>query len=373
MYKMMAGMGDTIFTPLYQVLCRRGVKFKFFHKVTGLAPSADGTSVDTITLERQADVKGGAEYQPLVTVKDLPCWPSEPLYDQLEQGEALKALYQRYQTTLESSWLPWQGEPVTLSRGADFDLVVLGISIGALPALCGDLIARKPAWQQMIEAVETNRTQAFQVWLTPTVAQLGWRWSQQPPVVGGYVEPLDTWADMSQLIEREDWPAEYPVGNISYFCGPMPDDPQQPPYADHPEYPATQAQLVKDLALGFLRTDAAHLWPATRGGSDPASGFDWSLLVDPRGNRGEARFDSQFWRVNIDPTERYVLSLPGTARLRLRPDQSGFDNLYLAGDWTFNLMNSGCVEAAVTSGMAASRAICGWPQQIIGEPSASNP
>ena len=33
-YKMQAGMGDTVFTPLYQVLKRRGVRFEFFHKVT---------------------------------------------------------------------------------------------------------------------------------------------------------------------------------------------------------------------------------------------------------------------------------------------------------------------------------------------------
>src|SRR5690606_29048760 len=32
-WEMQAGMGDTIFTPLYEVLKRRGVKFEFFHKV----------------------------------------------------------------------------------------------------------------------------------------------------------------------------------------------------------------------------------------------------------------------------------------------------------------------------------------------------
>ena len=33
-------MGDTIFTPFYQVLKRRGVKFKFFHAVTNLGLDA---------------------------------------------------------------------------------------------------------------------------------------------------------------------------------------------------------------------------------------------------------------------------------------------------------------------------------------------
>ena len=34
----------------------------------------------------QATIKGGGEYRPLYDVKGLPCWPSEPLYDQLVEG-----------------------------------------------------------------------------------------------------------------------------------------------------------------------------------------------------------------------------------------------------------------------------------------------
>jgi len=30
---MQAGMGDTIFGPMYEVMKKRGVKFKFFHQV----------------------------------------------------------------------------------------------------------------------------------------------------------------------------------------------------------------------------------------------------------------------------------------------------------------------------------------------------
>ncbi len=40
-YKMQAGMGDTIFSPLYLMLKNRGVKFEYFHKVTNLGLSAD--------------------------------------------------------------------------------------------------------------------------------------------------------------------------------------------------------------------------------------------------------------------------------------------------------------------------------------------
>ena len=76
---------------------------------------------------------------------------------------------------------------------------------------------------------------------------------------------------------------------------------------------------------------------------------------------GAARLDSQFWRANIDPSDRYVQSLPGTDRLRLRADRSGYANLFLAGDWTDNGLNAGCIEAAVLSGLQAANAVLGRP------------
>jgi hypothetical protein len=54
-----------------------------------------------------------------------------------------------------SWWTDWK--PVctkTLKRAdGDFDVVVLGISIGALPYICGELIAARPQWHSMM----TNR------------------------------------------------------------------------------------------------------------------------------------------------------------------------------------------------------------------------
>jgi hypothetical protein len=46
------------------------------------------------------------------------------------------------------------------------------------------------------------------------------------------------------------------------------------------------------------------------------------------GRRGST---SQYVRANIDPSERYVLSVPGTVHLRLESGNSGFANLFLAG------------------------------------------
>ncbi len=51
---------------------------------------------------------------------------------------------------------------------------------------------------------------------------------------------------------------------------------------------------------------------------------------------------------------------------RLRAGESGFCNLYLAGDWTRNGICGGSVEAAVTSGRMAAQALSDFPLQIPG-------
>ncbi|MFP6687254.1 MAG: FAD-dependent oxidoreductase, partial [Polyangiaceae bacterium] len=49
--------------------------------------------------------------------------------------------------------------------------------------------------------------------------------------------------------------------------------------------------------------------------------------------------------------------VPGSSAFRLAADESGFRNLFLAGDWVKTSINAGCVEAAVLSGVAAARAL----------------
>jgi hypothetical protein len=160
---------------------------------------------------------------------------------------------------------------------------------------------------------------------------------------------------MSHLIPRESWPREARVENIAYFCGVLEDRPDD-----------TQ-QRVNDRtranAVAYLQRDAQVIWP---GSSDRHGSFDWRLLVDDR-RQGPDRFDSQFWIGNFQPTERYVLTPAGSVRHRLGADESGYENLFLAGDWVKTGLDAGCVEAAVMGGMQASRAICGVPGVIVGE------
>jgi uncharacterized protein with NAD-binding domain and iron-sulfur cluster len=72
---------------------------------------------------------------------------------------------------------------------------------------------------------------------------------------------------------------------------------------------------------------------------------------------GHAGFAGQYVRANVEPSERYILSLPGTTKRRLPPERSGFENLFLAGDWTKTSINGGSVEAAVESGFRAADAV----------------
>ncbi|RMG92028.1 MAG: hypothetical protein D6706_17445 [Chloroflexi bacterium] len=394
MWRMQAGMGDTIFTPLYQVLKARGVKFHFFHRVKKLTLSPDGKSISQIIIGQQATITDAQQthggYNPLITVKGLPCWPAEPLYDQLVEGKALKKRHtvagqELPKYNLESYWTPWQDvAEVTLTAGEDFDDIVLGISQPALRTICADLIEQNTQWQNMMTFVKSNQTQAFQIWFRPDIAGMGWPyWRTEPPIMSEYnvdVPPaqagLNTWSDMTQVLIRECWPDDHYPNQISYFCGPLlgPGLENLPPSDDH-EFPWQQFRRVKENSLLLLNNYMRHFWPkAIRPTPTHPNGLDWELVVDPLKREGIKRFDAQFWRANIDPTERYVLSVPGSTKYRMRTDETGFENLFVTGDWIYNGLNVGCVESAVMSGMLTSQAITRrylgkpFPEKVVGGP-----
>jgi uncharacterized protein with NAD-binding domain and iron-sulfur cluster len=166
------------------------------------------------------------------------------------------------------------------------------------------------------------------------------------------------------VIEGADWPADQQPGSIAYFCAPMPDpDEPEPPLFSDLAYPASQLVKVEEFARRFAENDLRHLWPQVCA----AGGLDCDVLIDFAGGTGADRLSAQFWKANIDPSDRYVLSPPGSTGYRLRGDRSGYANLYLAGDWTRNGVNAGCVEAAALSGLQAARAIRGDTSPILGE------
>jgi uncharacterized protein with NAD-binding domain and iron-sulfur cluster len=323
-WKMTAGMGDIVFAPLYLALAAKPkVRIHFFHRVLGVYPDQAGTRVARVELERQ--VAPAKAYDPLVDVGGLPCWPHEPktalLPAAYQQDHAAGRRYDFEHATTPSPY----GTPVTLQHGIDFDVVVLAISLGALKTLCQPLLTPGSPLSAMVNGIRTMRTQALQVWLRCPDAAL-----RSPAPVGmviSYCEPFNSWADMSQVLAREQWSPPTAPPALAYFCDALPDG----QVSD-----AGAGAFVDQNADTFLQQDVAPLWP----------GFAHATHVRAR-----------YTRANVDASDRYVLSEAGTIGYRLAPDQSGFVNLALAGDWVRTGLNSGCLEAATLGGLGAADAI----------------
>jgi len=358
-WRMQAGMGDVVFAPFYEVLARRGVRFEFFHRLENVRLGrGEPPYVEALEFDVQAELHGGA-YRPLVDVGGLPCWPSAPDWTQLADGERLAREGWSFERHRDRRRVGTR----TVRVIDDFDFVVLGVGLGAIPHVCKEIVARDPRWRAMVERVKTVATQAFQVWMSADMQELGW--SQPALSLSGFVEPFDTWADMHHLIAREGWTR--PPRALAYFCNVLPE-----PDAATGDDPPDPRERVRRNAIRFLNHDVAHLWPhAVRIPGE----FRWELLVDPdeaerpwASARGEARFGSQFWTANVNPSDRYALSLPGTSAYRISPLDPTYDNLTIAGDWTACGFNAGCVEAAVMSGRLAAHAIARSPalEDIIG-------
>lgn len=354
-YKMQLGMGEAVFVPLYETLKKRGVKFKFFHRVKNLGLSPQKDSVDSFTAYEQTRLKG-AEYDPLISIahtsgQQLRVWPTGPKRDQLDPTSPLP---QPDQPGFESDWCAVKGEErrFTVGPGKQFDEVVLATPVATFPALASELMQASNAWRDMTRRIQTIRTQGVQLWLNEPLATLGWRarGAIEPPLVDGYVDDLNTWMDQSAILATEQWTGVVPQ-SLVYFCGPMPDDPNQAPVTDV-RYPATQTAAIAQQFRDWAKRAIGPMWPQA---------------TNANGDLNPARVVDTYYRANIDASERYVLSVTGSSRYRLAAGDSGFANLYLAGDWTRNGLNVGCVEAAAMSGAQAAREIANFPLKIDGE------
>jgi uncharacterized protein with NAD-binding domain and iron-sulfur cluster len=343
-WKMTAGMGDVVIAPLYQALHRRGVEFEFFHRVDAVHLDGRRQAVEAITMGRQVRLADGVtEYKPLTRVGGLPVFPAGPLADQLD-GYASRDLESHFGRRADV-------ETRVLHRGIDFDQVVLAASLGMVELVAGELIADSPQWRDMTAHLRTVATQAFQLWLRPDEPALGWL---QPGVTtSGYVAPFDTWASMPQTLWAEQWPDEDSPRTVAYFCGAL--NALWPTTERHDVYVADCRDKVLAEAVTYLDSHVGLFLP----GALTEHGFAWHLLVGVNGHRGTSALQTQYVSVNIDPSDRYVQSVPGSDKYRLRSDESGYDNLVLAGDWTDSGFNAGCIEAAVMSGLQAANALLG--------------
>jgi uncharacterized protein with NAD-binding domain and iron-sulfur cluster len=348
---MTAGMGDVVIAPVYQVLRQRGVTFEFFHRLDGLHLDAHHRAIDEITMGRQVRLAGGIDhYEPLTAVRGLPVFPARPLTDQVSASDRARI---RDWHSLETYWgREADADSRVLRRGVDFDHAVLAVSLGMVDVVARELVADRPDWQDMTTRVRTIATQAFQIWLRRDERSLGWH-GKPEVTTSAYLPPFETWASMGQTLWAEEWPDDDPALAVAYFCGSL--DAPWPTDEDPACYVRRIGDQVRADALRFMNRGIGLWFP----NAVSEAGFAWDLLCGAGGRRGTSALASQHVSVNIDPSDRYVQSVPGSDQYRLRPDESGYDNLVLAGDWTDCGMNAGCIEAAVRSGLQAANALLG--------------
>ncbi len=354
--KMLAGMGDIIHVPLYLVLKRRGVKFRFFHRLTDLKPERDASGqhvvgeieLDALPLEQ--------EYEPLVQVKDLKCWPSAPDLAQVPEAYRERAL-------AAESYASHDGPraKVVLRRGEHFDAVVLGTPVACLPYVCPSLLEHdrartdSPAPSLSDQAqIDTVQTIAVQLWLKPSLQELGFR--DPPPLLSLFIDPLNTWCDMTHLESCEDWPSHLRAKNVAYFCGALPHAHEFPPPGSLRQASAVKRaieQQVHGITEKFLKEQLHQLMPTVRS----PRGFNFGLLVDPDNGKDDARLSAAYLRANYEPHALCTLALPGKTRYRMKTDATGYANLFVTGDWIDNNVHLACVEGAFQSGIRSARAI----------------
>jgi uncharacterized protein with NAD-binding domain and iron-sulfur cluster len=352
-YRMNGGMGDVVFAPMYLWLRRHGVKFRFFSRVRKLAVDAAQAgdqagpgAIREISIEDQVEL-GGGEYDPLFEVRGRPCWPSTPLLERLPERERRRIEATGYD--FETSEAPF-GRLRQLRRGRDFDVAVLGIPVGVFQDerdMVAELAAAHRPFAEMVAGIQTVRTRALQIWTDRETPALGW--NGQPAMLGAYERPFASWADMSHVLAHEAWPDPAAVRSVHYFCGvyegagPEANGPGAGLVGAEPQEPE---RTTRREAIDWLEARLPGLLPC----------WSWERMCAAHG-LGQERFAAQYSRANVSASDRYVLATPGTLRFRLAPDQSGFDNLYLAGDWVKTDLNAGCVEAAAMAGVEAAQAI----------------
>ncbi len=336
LFKMAAGMGDTVFTPFWDVLSARGVDIRLFSRASTVVPSADGKQVAKIVMLTQAVTIDGSSYRPFRRVKNLDCWPSHPDWSQLKNGPALKAAH----VDFESSYCEVTvGNPTILAAGQDFDIAILATPPQVLDRVAPALADASPAWASALSESASVATQSLQLWMTQSLTDLGW--TRGPTVLTAFQEPYDSWGDMSQTLAQEAWPGPTVPASIAYFCGCM------GAQMDPPVSPSEMKAIATSAASQWMAANLRTLWPNV--GPNPIA----------------APF-SRYDKANFDISDTYVQTPAGdNVASRLDPSATaGFSNLYAIGDWTLTRFSGGCFESAVESAMLASRAISGFPPTI---------
>jgi uncharacterized protein with NAD-binding domain and iron-sulfur cluster len=274
-----------------------------------------------------------------------------------------------------------------LEREADFDEVILGIPVGALKGICSEIIEKKEEWKNMVSEIKTVPTQSVQLWLKPSLKELGLNLNQWGmasknclPNAVTYADSMYSWLDSSLVLDQEIWPQNSNPKMIAYFTGSW--KAELAPFTDH-EYQDKENDRLKTIFKKWLDENMGFFWSESITSKEKQSTkvlssadgieisevgscnttineevFDLDLLVSPDGDESALeKYNAQFFRANVSPTDQYTLSLPGSNKFRLKTDESGFSNLFLTGDWIDFGLNVGYIEGTIISGYKVAHAV----------------
>ena len=343
-YLVEAGTGETLLSPLYRLLEKRGVKFEFFHELTDITLSSNLKTVQQLQFNVQATPKT-APYDPFIRVKTLDCWPSEPLWSQLENATALKG---------KDFEAPHgvKGSVKTLSVAQDFDSVILAIPPRATLVSAPSLIAQDSNWSTLKDMAVTA-TQSMQLWLNDDIETLT-QYTDTFFVAGNYRSGMHGMAEFENILQYEDWSnMDTPPKGLVYFSGVM--------TSPHKTGDMTVRQLgnmkARNTAGTMLISSGEEVF---QGAQNPVPttipyGFDFAALYPATiTETGQDRLSSQYTRGNLVPSELYTQCPPGTKSLRIDPLTPPQTNMTVAGDWVDTRLNVGSVEGTIIGGRLAA-------------------
>jgi len=165
-------------------------------------------------------------------------------------------------------------------------------------------------------------------------------------------------ASMPQLIDAECWPARGPSPARSPTSAARSRRPRAIPSRRGRLSRRTGAKArERQTRSSCSRRRLAHLLP----GSSAGGSFRWDLLCGRDGHLGADGIDTQFLRLPTSIRQTATCSVRrGSDAYRLRPDESGYDNLALAGDWTDNGLKRGLHRGGDDLGA------CRRPTRVLG-------
>ena len=355
-WKFQTGCGEALVAPLYEVLRRRGVKFEFFSKVEHL-----GVATTTARHRHHPDSAAGRSRP---SAEGLPAAHRRQRCALLAGRAALGSDRQRRRGSRNGSRI---GLDSVAAASSPAPFAAASISI----TCCW----RSPSGRcRRFAANSSRRARPGKPWWTRSRrcgrrrSAVGQSGSRKPRLDGskrarGYRRRADGHVGRHGSVHRSRNVAggRHSEGRLVLLLRDA--GRSKPALVAGRRLSGTQLDAVRETSINFLTISRHSSGRAHIHRTGSTGGCSSRQLARPvtraAGRTVCARRHRRLGSLRALPARQ--------RRHRLKPGESGFRNLTLAGDWTENTINAGCMEATVMSGLAASRAIAGYPERIVGE------